>query len=84
MPAYWVSGFLLNQYSIIRGYQHTSKRARRESAYAKACEKDHRWGWLGMDGEGGNLLLDLTEALLVRVGNGVKVLGIFFNNPLKD
>jgi hypothetical protein len=32
-----------------------------------------------MDGEGGNLLLDLTEALLVRVGNGVKVLGIFLD-----
>ena len=26
--------------------------------------------------EGGNLLLDLTKALLVREGNGVKVLGV--------
>src|SRR5256886_16411474 len=32
-----------------------------------------------MDGEGGNLLLNLTEALLVGVGNGVKVLGIFLD-----
>ena len=29
--------------------------------------------------EGGNLLLDLTEALLVREGNGVKVLRVFLD-----
>jgi len=32
-----------------------------------------------MDGEGGNLLLDLTKALLVRVGNGVKLLRVFLD-----
>jgi len=32
-----------------------------------------------MDGEGGNLLFDLTEVQLVGVGNGVKVLGIFLD-----
>ena len=32
-----------------------------------------------MDGEGGNLLLDLTEVQLVRVGNGVKVLRILLD-----
>jgi len=32
-----------------------------------------------MDGEGGNLLFELTEVQLVGVGNGVKVLGIFLD-----
>src|SRR5215471_12236792 len=79
MPAHWVSGFLVSQYNIILGYQHTSKMSCRLSAYAKACKDGHRRNQLGLDSKDGNLLLNLTEALLVGEGNGAKVLGGFLD-----